>query len=179
MVKQANRSTEKKPAVKASLDDPIVVSTLCSRLASGEGILEICKDSHMPAARTVYAKMAEDEDFRTRIARAREAQQEYEADRCVEMADAATLEDWQLVKLRIWARQWRASKLAPKKYGDKPIAEPPAQPKPGDNATLPDGRRAPLMAPFRRIDNNEAARTVPDGRMDQMMRPFTRAAIGG
>ena len=59
----------------------------------------------MPAARSVYARMAENEDFRTFIARAREAQQEYEAGRCVEMADEATLEDWQLVKLRIWARQ--------------------------------------------------------------------------
>jgi hypothetical protein len=35
------------------------------------------------------------------------------------MADKATAEDWQVVKLRIWARQWRASKLAPKKYGEK------------------------------------------------------------
>ena len=35
------------------------------------------------------------------------------------MADMATPDDWQVVKLRIWARQWRASKLAPKKYGDK------------------------------------------------------------
>ena len=40
-------------------------------------------------------------------------------DQCVRMADEATPEDWQVVKMRIWARQWRASKLAPKKYGDK------------------------------------------------------------
>lgn len=30
-----------------------------------------------------------------------------------------TPENWQVVKLRIWARQWRAAKLAPKVYGDK------------------------------------------------------------
>ena len=35
------------------------------------------------------------------------------------MADAATEADYNVVKLRIWARQWRASKLAPKKYGDR------------------------------------------------------------
>ena len=35
------------------------------------------------------------------------------------MADAATPEDWQVVKLRIWARRWRASKLAPKVYGER------------------------------------------------------------
>ena len=150
MVKQAIRSTEKKPAVKASLDDAIVVSTLCSRLASGEGILDICKDNHMPAARTVYARMAENEEFRARIARAREAQQEYEADLCVEMADNATADNWQVVKLRIWARQWRAAKLAPRKYGDKPMAEPPAQPKPDERAGLINGHTyPPLMAPFK------------------------------
>ena len=150
MLKKITRSTKEKTAVKASLDDPIVVSTLCTRIASGEGILEICKDSHMPAARTVYAKMAENDDFRTRIARAREAQQEYEADLCVDMADQATAENSQVVKLRIWARQWRAAKLAPKKYGEKPIGDTP--PPPGDPA-LPN---APLViAPFKRVDMHD------------------------
>ena len=136
--------------MKASLDDPEVVSTLCTRIASGESILGICKAKDMPAARSVYARMAENDEFRTTIARAREAQQEYEADRCVELADEATLEDWQLVKLRIWARQWRAAKLAPRKYGDKPVADPAAQPKPDEQAKLPDGRLPPMMAPFKR-----------------------------
>lgn len=118
--------------MKASLDDPEVVDRLCERLASGEGMSAICRDEGMPAATTVYARMAVDADFRTRIARAREAQQESEMDGCIDMADAATTEDWQVVKLRIWARQWRASKLAPKKYGDKlaltdPTGEGPLQ----------------------------------------------------
>lgn len=39
------------------------------------------------------------------------------------MADQATPENWQVVKLRIWARQWRAAKLAPRKYGDKITTE--------------------------------------------------------
>jgi hypothetical protein len=104
---------------KASLDDEGVVQRLCERIASGEGITEICQSDDMPAKTTVYARMASDEEFRTRIACAREAQQESEADHCVELADQATVEDWQVVKLKIWARQWRASKLAPKKYGDR------------------------------------------------------------
>jgi ABC-type nitrate/sulfonate/bicarbonate transport system ATPase subunit len=62
--------------------------------------------------------MAKDEAFRTRIARAREAQQDALMDETLEMADAATAEDWQVVELRIWARQWLAAKLAPKKYGE-------------------------------------------------------------
>ncbi|MDA3877747.1 MAG: hypothetical protein PF483_11745 [Halothiobacillus sp.] len=63
--------------------------------------------------------MASDEKFNAAISTARSAQQESEMDKCIEMADMATQEDWQVVKMRIWARQWRASKLAPKKYGDK------------------------------------------------------------
>jgi hypothetical protein len=80
---------------------------------------KICAKKTMPVSSAVYLEMARNEEFRSIIARAREAQQDAEADRIVDMADDATAEDWQVVKLRIWARQWRASKLAPKKYGDR------------------------------------------------------------
>lgn len=103
----------------ASLDDPAIVDQICNRLISGEGMKAICASEGMPSQSTVYVRMASDDAFRTRIARAREAQQEAQIDDTVDMADAATIEDHQVVKLRIWARQWRASKLAPKKYGDK------------------------------------------------------------
>jgi len=63
--------------------------------------------------------MAADAEFKTFIARAREAQQHAMIDETVDMADQATPEDWQAVKLRIWARQWRAAKLAPRDYGER------------------------------------------------------------
>lgn len=103
----------------ASLDDPAVVHALVGRISSGEGIVAICKSSDMPAESTVYLRMAQDTEFRRVIAQAREAQQDREADKTVELADEATIENWQVIKLRIWARQWRAGKLAPKRYGDK------------------------------------------------------------
>jgi hypothetical protein len=105
--------------MKASLDDPKVVEDLCDRIAEGRGVIEVCADPDMPSEASVYRRMAKDEEFARRIARAREAQQEAEPDRLVQMAQDATPEDWQVVKLRIWARQWRAAKLAPKKYGEK------------------------------------------------------------
>lgn len=71
----------------------------------------------------VYQAMAKDEAFRNAIACAREAQQEAIIDQTIDIADSATPEDYNVMKLRIWARQWRASKLAPKKYGDKIITE--------------------------------------------------------
>jgi len=59
------------------------------------------------------------EDFRTSIAYARDEGQHVEMEKCIELADAATPENWQVKKLQIWARQWRASKLLPKRCGDK------------------------------------------------------------
>lgn len=103
-----------RPELTSAFEDEI-----CDRISSGEAITDICRPGDMPGMHDVYLRMAQSEDFRERIARARAAQQDHEADECVRLADEATEEDWQVVKLRIWARQWRAAKLAPKTYGDK------------------------------------------------------------
>ena len=108
----------------------------------------ICSDPAMPNESQVYLYLAKDEAFQRVIARAREAQQEFEADNCVALADQATEENWQSTKLKIWARQWRASKLHPKKYGDKLTQE----------HTGPDGKelrvtiRSVLSSPPRVIE---------------------------
>jgi hypothetical protein len=92
---------------------------ICEGLMNGESLIKVCSAKGMPDRVTVIRWMGRDPVFATRIAHAREAQQDFEIDACIDMADKATPEDWQAVKLRIWARQWRASKLAPKKYGDR------------------------------------------------------------
>ena len=96
---------------------------MCDKIASGTSMRDVCKLKGMPSEAGLYSRMAKDEAFAAKIAKARTAQQEYEMEACVHMADEATTEDWQVQKLRIWARQWRAAKLAPKKYGDKVSAE--------------------------------------------------------
>jgi hypothetical protein len=100
-----------------------MLEKICARLVSGEGLVSIGKDQTMPEASQIYRCMAVNAEFATAIARAREAQQDAVAENIVEMADNATVENWQVVKLRIHTRQWRAAKLAAKKYGDKVIAE--------------------------------------------------------
>ena len=89
-------------------------------ISTGLGISEIAGKNGFPDASNFYRKMANDEEFAACITRAREAQQEHEMDYCIQLADSATPEDVHVKKLQIWARQWRAAKLAPKKYGDKP-----------------------------------------------------------
>jgi hypothetical protein len=95
------------------------MTDICDHLTTGKSLLDVERLQGYPSADSMYRQMARDPDFAARIAQAREAGQDHEADACVKMADEATGENWQVVKLRIWARQWRASKLAPKRYGDK------------------------------------------------------------
>lgn len=96
-----------------------LVNDICDHLSTGKSLIEIGSLQGYPSTASMYRQMAKEPAFATRIARAREAQQDYEADNIVRMADQATGENWQVVKLQIYARQWRAAKLAPKRYGDK------------------------------------------------------------
>lgn len=105
--------------MKANLNDEAVQNELIARIIAGEGVEEICRDKHMPSHETVYCKMAGDETFLRRIAHAREQQQEAVCEKMVDLAYKATPEDWQVRKLQINTLQWRAARLAPKKYGDK------------------------------------------------------------
>lgn len=94
----------------------------------------------MPQKRTVLKWLEEREDFRTQYARAREEQADHLAEEIVEIADedpalafaaerrdggeeveVARVDSAAVAhqRLRIDARKWFASKVAPKKYGDK------------------------------------------------------------
>ncbi len=96
-----------------------LMTDICDHLTTGKSLIDVAKLQGYPSADSMYRQMAKDDDFAARIACARAAGQHHEADACVQMADMATVEDHQVVKLRIWARQWRASKLNPRAYGDK------------------------------------------------------------
>ena len=65
----------------------------------------------------------EDAEFDTKCARAREWQGDYMDDLILETANACTSETAQADRVKISAYQWRASKLAPKKYGEKVTQE--------------------------------------------------------
>ena len=79
----------------------------------------ICEADNMPHRATVIRWMAENADFATKCARAREFQSDVMDDLILDTANACTSETAQADKVKIAAYQWRASKLAPKKYGDK------------------------------------------------------------
>ena len=97
-----------------------VAEQICDRLAEGESLRNICRTEGMPKMTTVLEWVDEDrESFRGRYARAREAKAETVDAKIQEIADNATPETANLAKVQITAHQWRAAKLAPKRYGDK------------------------------------------------------------
>lgn len=101
---------------------PEVEAEILNRIMSGDALCFICgddRDDFLPSETTAYKYLAQNAEFAERYARAREVQAHREADEIREIADAATVEDYNVARLRIDARKWRASKLAPKKYGDK------------------------------------------------------------
>jgi hypothetical protein len=96
---------------------PEMANAICERIADGESLRKICVGDGFPTKTTVFRWLAQQESFRAQYAHAREMQAETHLDGLVDLADEAT--DPALARLQIDARKWAASKLAPKKYGDK------------------------------------------------------------
>jgi hypothetical protein len=95
------------------------VGEICARLATGETTRKITRGMGSNFERAFWKRMQSDSAFAATISRARETGQETLTAETIDIADAATEENVNSARLRIWARQWYASKLAPKKYGDK------------------------------------------------------------
>lgn len=110
---------------------------ICSRLAEGESLRSICREDDMPDKSTVLRWLDAHPAFRDQYARAREVQADTLADEILEIADDAR-NDWmqrnhgeddpgwvangeniQRSRLRVDSRKWLASKLQPKKYGER------------------------------------------------------------
>ncbi len=94
-----------------------LVDLICDRIASGESLRMICSEPGMPAQSSVYLWLSSKPGFSEKYAHARAAQADVYAQEIVDIADMC--EDPAKARLQMDARKWAASKLAPKKYGDK------------------------------------------------------------
>lgn len=114
----------------------IIADEICEQLASGRSLVQICADPDFPSHAAVYRWLEANEAFRDRYARARDRQAELYAAEIITLADTPVEARKVVIKpdgteeitigdavdrtrLQIDARKWYASKLAPKKYGDK------------------------------------------------------------
>jgi hypothetical protein len=105
---------------------------ICERLSDGESLRKICLDDDMPAKTTVFKWLGAQPTFANQYARAREVQAETMAEEILEISDETSQDtlfteygdkpnsEWiSRSKLRVEARKWLMSKMAPKKYGEK------------------------------------------------------------
>lgn len=106
---------------------------ICNLLGDGISLRKICAADDMPDKATVFRWIIAHDKFRDQYARARETQADTMADEILEIADDGKRDtyidengnertDQDVIarsRLRVDARKWLASKMAPKKYGDK------------------------------------------------------------
>lgn len=115
---------------------PEVGIQICEIIATSNKSMDtICKELNIPIG-TVLKWISGNEEFRENYTRAKEFQADFLAEEMLEIADDSRndtmtiykdgheirIEDKEWtgrVRLRIEARKWIASKLKPKKYGDK------------------------------------------------------------
>ena len=94
-----------------------LADTICERIMNGESLRSIVSDADMPNRSSVHKWLAENKEFSDQYARAKDNQADTLADEIMFIADTA--EDVQKARLQVDTRKWIASKLKPKKYGDK------------------------------------------------------------
>lgn len=132
------KATAKPAAVRApgrpSVYSDKTAAQLCEYIADGKSLRTACAMPGMPSTATVMRWLSDERpEFREQYARAREAQADLLAEQILQIADDGTNDsqtdddgnvrvDQDVIarsRLRVDARKWLASKMAPKKYGDK------------------------------------------------------------
>ncbi len=109
-------STEDQPKrVRSPGYSAKIAETICHRLARSESLRAICADPAMPARATVFRWLARNEEFRRRYSLAYDCLAEDLFDEIREIA-GDTSEPIEHRRLRIKARKWTLTHLAPKKY---------------------------------------------------------------
>lgn len=90
-------------------------------IQTGRSLRQVCSDDGMPDFRTVQRWIVSDGQFAVKYTRARVAQADTLFDRmeAVEEAVTAGTMDSHAARVVLDSMRWRASKLAPKVYGDR------------------------------------------------------------
>ena len=102
-----------------NLYTPALADTICRRISEGESLRAICRDVGMPSEGTVSGWAREDrEGFGSRYRLDRELELDHWADVIIDIADEGD-RDPRDRQVRIEARKWIMSKLAPRRYEDR------------------------------------------------------------
>jgi hypothetical protein len=125
---------------RPSIYSPELATEICTRIASGKSLRTVCSAEDMPATATVFRWLLDEKlkNFKDQYARACEERSEAFIEEILDIADDGSndfieddyqkgktpgyqlnQENIQRSRLRVDTRKWYASKLKPKKYGDK------------------------------------------------------------
>ena len=129
------------PAGRPTTYDINLADIICERLAGGESMRSVSRDESMPAMSTLFKWLREHEEFSQQYAKAKEESADALVEDMLDIADNQVSNplivdgnpvevNGEIVKvvdsasvnharLRVDTRKWSASKLKPKKYGDK------------------------------------------------------------
>lgn len=122
---------------RSSTFSQAIADAICERLAMGESLRSVCRDDGMPPEATVRGWVIDDvQGFAAQYTRSRDFGLDAMADEVLDVADDGR-NDWieretakggtyvalndeavSRSKLRVDARKWYLSKLAPKRYGE-------------------------------------------------------------
>lgn len=93
----------------------------CARIADGQSLRRVCREDDMPSAKTIFNWFESYPEFLQQYARAKEESAEAHADNIQDIADDVLKGniDPQAARVAGDLLKWTASKLKPKKYGDK------------------------------------------------------------
>lgn len=133
---------ENKPVGRPTNYSPEIVAKICAELALGKSLRKVCAADDMPAVSTVFLWLGKHKEFVEQYEKAKAESADFYAEEIVDIADDGTNdymesldaegnvigykingEHVQRSRLRVDARKWIASKLKPKKYGDRIIQQ--------------------------------------------------------
>lgn len=124
------------PGGRPTIFSQELADKLCEQLATGDSMRTVCAADDMPSMSSVFKWLRENEEFSKQYARAKAEAADAFVEEILDISDNG-VNDWmekqygdrkewvvngealQRSKLRVDTRKWIASKLKPKKYGDK------------------------------------------------------------
>ncbi len=106
------------PAGRPSKYTQELADELCERLSEGKSLRTVCEADDMPSKATVFSWLRTKPEFLDQYDRSKAEAADSLVDEILEISDDTSLET-QRARLQVDARKWVASKLKPKKYGDK------------------------------------------------------------
>lgn len=117
----AEQGTEQPKTGRPSSFTQDIADRICDELSDGKSLRKVCEAEDMPSKVTVLKWLRDNQDFLTQYTRAKEESADSLADDIEAIAEGVLTRKYDPNSARVAmdGKKWVASKLKPKKYGDK------------------------------------------------------------